>query len=66
MRLLTRCFPAPPRAEDFTKCIDCIQTGKVNPLPWITHTGELANFEADFQTWMKPENGVIKAVVCFP
>ena len=59
------------RAEDFTKCIECIQTGKVNPLPWITHTGRLETFierdgkmeEGDFMKWMQPESGVIKAVV---
>ena len=29
------------RAEDFTKCIACIQDGLVDPIPWITHTGPL-------------------------
>jgi threonine dehydrogenase-like Zn-dependent dehydrogenase len=62
------------RAEDFTKCIACMQDGKVNPLPWITHKGPLETFaerdgdveKGDFMVWMKPETGVIKAVVEMP
>ena len=57
-----------------TKCIKCMQEGKVNPMPWITHKGPLETFaerdgdveKGDFMVWMKPETGVIKAVVEMP
>ena len=49
--------------KDFTKIIGLIETGKINTQPWITHRTNFEELAAVFDSYTKPETGVIKAVV---
>ncbi len=49
--------------RDFTRIIKLIEEGKINTQPWITHQVKFDEMIAAFPTWLKPESGVIKAVV---
>ena len=40
-----------------------METGAVSAKPLITHRSDFANLVEHFAGWIKPENGVIKAVV---
>jgi alcohol dehydrogenase len=48
---------------DFTRIISLIEDGKIDTRPWITHHAKFDDLIAIFPTWLKPETGVIKAVV---
>jgi len=48
---------------DFTRIISLIEDGKINTGPWITHHAKFDDMIGVFPTWLKPESGVIKAVV---
>jgi alcohol dehydrogenase len=48
---------------DFTRIIALIEEGKIDTVPWITHHAKFAEMIDIFPTWLKPETGVIKAVV---
>jgi 2-desacetyl-2-hydroxyethyl bacteriochlorophyllide A dehydrogenase len=48
---------------DFTRIIALIGEGKINTAPWITHRAKFDEMIDVFPTWLKPETGVIKAVV---
>jgi threonine dehydrogenase-like Zn-dependent dehydrogenase len=48
---------------DFTRIIALIAEGKIDTAPWITHRANFDDMIAEFPTWLKPETGVIKAVV---
>ena len=48
---------------DFTRIIALIEEGKINTDPWITHHAAFDDLIEVFPTWLKPESGVIKAVV---
>ena len=48
---------------DFTRIIQLIEDGKIDTRPWITHHSNFEGMIANFSTWLKPETGVIKAVV---
>ncbi len=50
-------------SRDFTRIIHLIEEGKINTQPWITHHAKFDDMIAAFPTWLKPESGVIKAVV---
>lgn len=50
-------------APDFTRIISLIESGQINTRPWITHRADFADTIAAFPSWLKPETGVIKAVV---
>lgn len=50
-------------SRDFTRIIQLITDGKINTGPWITHQSSFENVPAAFPMWLKPETGVIKAVV---
>jgi alcohol dehydrogenase len=50
-------------APDFTRIISLIEEGKIDTVPWITHHAKFDDMIATFPTWLKPESGVIKAVV---
>jgi alcohol dehydrogenase len=50
-------------APDFTRIISLIEDGKIDTVPWITHHAKFDDMIATFPTWLKPESGVIKAVV---
>jgi alcohol dehydrogenase len=48
---------------DFSRIIGLIEDGKIDTVPWITHHAAFADMIEVFPTWLKPETGVIKAVV---
>lgn len=49
--------------EDFTRIIKLIEDGKIDTRPWITHQTDFANLIGTFESYTKPETGVIKAIV---
>jgi alcohol dehydrogenase len=50
-------------AGDFTRIIRMIETGEIDTRPWITHRAGFDELIPKFTDWLKPETGVIKAVV---
>ena len=48
---------------DFTRIIQLIEDGRIDTRPWITHHATFDELIGVFPTWLKPETGVIKAVV---
>ena len=50
-------------SSDFTRIIKLIEDGEINTDPWITHRTTFDRLVDDFETFTKPESGVIKAVV---
>lgn len=49
--------------SDFTRIIKLIEDGQINTQPWITHHAKFDEMIGAFPNWLKPETGVIKAVV---
>ena len=49
--------------EDFRNVIIGMESGRVDTAGFITHKATLDKAAADFAQWVKPETGVIKAVV---
>lgn len=50
-------------SRDFARIIRLIEDGTIDTRPWITHRGTFDGMIADFPGWLKPETGVIKAIV---
>jgi alcohol dehydrogenase len=50
-------------SKDFARIIKLIEDGVIDTKPWITHHAKLEDMIAIFPTWLKPETGVIKAIV---
>ena len=50
-------------APDFTRIIGLIEDGRLDTRPWITHHADFDAMIAEFPNWLKPETGVIKAMV---
>jgi alcohol dehydrogenase len=48
---------------DFTRIIQLIEKGRIDTRPWITHQADFNDVIKVFPDWIKPETGVIKAVV---
>ncbi len=48
---------------DFTRIIQLIADRQIDTGPWITHHAEFDEVPERFPSWLKPETGVIKAVV---
>lgn len=48
---------------DFARIIRLIEDRTIDTRPWITHRTKFDDMIAEFPTWLKPETGVIKAVV---
>jgi alcohol dehydrogenase len=51
---------------DFARIIDLIENGRIHTQPWITHRARFDEMSDAFPTWLKPETGVIKAMVSLP
>ncbi len=49
--------------EDFDLVISCINKGLVNPTNYITHRVKFNEVKDNFESWLNPSNGVIKAMV---
>ncbi|MCI0701473.1 MAG: zinc-binding alcohol dehydrogenase family protein [Planctomycetia bacterium] len=50
-------------AHEFTRIIQLIEDGKLDTQPWITHRAPMDAMISAFPTWLKPETGVVKAMV---
>jgi len=48
---------------DFTRIIGLIEAGRLDTQPWISHRCDLADLPAQMPAWLKPETGVVKAMV---
>jgi len=48
---------------DFGRIIRHIEKGEIDTRPWITHHADFDGMIEAFPTWLKPETGVIKAMV---
>ena len=48
---------------DFEHVIDCMKKGLVSPTTYITHRVLFNEVKAEFEGWLDPANGVIKAMV---
>ena len=48
---------------DFTRIINLIEEGVINTDPWLSHQASYDDFIGEFTNWLKPETGVIKAVL---
>ena len=48
---------------DFTRIISLIEDGTINTDPWITHRTSFDGVLTDFESYTKPETGVIKAII---
>lgn len=51
---------------DFTRIIQLIESGRIDTTPWITHRATLAEAPRHFDSWTRPETGVIKAMIEVP
>jgi len=49
--------------EDFKFVIANLKAGKINPKNYITHTVTFDEVKEHFESWLRPETGVIKAMV---
>ena len=49
--------------KDFTRIISLIEDGTINTDPWITHRTSFEGVLNDFESFTKPETGVIKAII---
>lgn len=48
---------------DFARIISLIESGVINTNPWITHRTPFGEMIAEFESFTRPETGVIKAIV---
>jgi 2-desacetyl-2-hydroxyethyl bacteriochlorophyllide A dehydrogenase len=48
---------------DFPRIIELIETGKINTAPWITHRCPFEQTAEVFPSFVRPETGVLKAVI---
>jgi 2-desacetyl-2-hydroxyethyl bacteriochlorophyllide A dehydrogenase len=48
---------------DFTRIIGQIEAGAIDTQPWITHQADAATMIDTFPIWLRPETGVIKAML---
>ncbi len=49
--------------EDFEHVVDCMKLGKVKSTNMVTHKTSFDDFTTTFPQWVKPESGVIKAII---
>ncbi len=49
--------------KDFPRIIDLIERGVINTQPWITHRTTFDRVIQEFETFTRPETGVIKAII---
>jgi 2-desacetyl-2-hydroxyethyl bacteriochlorophyllide A dehydrogenase len=50
-------------SPEFTRIIRLIEGGMLDTRPWITHRAPFAGMVEAFTDWLKPETGVVKAMV---
>lgn len=50
-------------AHEFTRIVRLIEGGVIDTRPWITHSVPFDAMIGEFPKWLKPETGVVKAIV---
>ena len=50
-------------SADFARIIHLIEEGRIDTRPWISHKAAFDDMIGEFPRWLKPETGVIKAIV---
>jgi 2-desacetyl-2-hydroxyethyl bacteriochlorophyllide A dehydrogenase len=50
-------------SRDFPRIIRLIEEGKINTDPWITHHADFEEVPRVFPEWIRPEAGVMKAMI---
>jgi 2-desacetyl-2-hydroxyethyl bacteriochlorophyllide A dehydrogenase len=50
-------------ASDFTRILQLIREGSINTQPWISHRTTFEEMPKAFPDWLKPESGVVKAMI---
>lgn len=48
---------------DFARIISLIEDGTINTAPWITHRTSFDDVIGEFESFTRPESGVIKAII---
>jgi threonine dehydrogenase-like Zn-dependent dehydrogenase len=48
---------------DFEQVINALKNGDISPTTYITHRVPFDQLATEFSSWLKPESGVIKAMV---
>ena len=48
---------------DFERVIDCLKKGRINPSTYITHRVKFNVVKENFDSWLNPTTGVIKAMI---
>jgi 2-desacetyl-2-hydroxyethyl bacteriochlorophyllide A dehydrogenase len=51
--------------EDFVNVVEVLKSGQFPPSSFVTHNVDFTQMIAHFDSWLKPETGVIKATVAF-
>jgi 2-desacetyl-2-hydroxyethyl bacteriochlorophyllide A dehydrogenase len=51
---------------DFSRIIGQIEAGAIDTRPWITHRADGAAMIETFASWLRPETGVVKAMLMMP
>jgi 2-desacetyl-2-hydroxyethyl bacteriochlorophyllide A dehydrogenase len=49
--------------KDFEHVIDCMKKGLIDPTTYITHRVKFDEVKQEFDSWLEPSKGVIKAIV---
>jgi alcohol dehydrogenase len=49
--------------SDFEQIIRAMESGRIDPTPWITHQVPFEAMIDHFDTWLQPNSGVIKAML---
>jgi len=52
--------------EDFEHVMTCMKNGLIDPKTYITHRVGFEEVKDNFESWLDPANGVIKAMVSMP
>jgi len=50
-------------SHEFTRIVRLIEGGVIDTTPWITHSVPFNAMIDEFPKWLKPETGVVKAMV---
>lgn len=49
--------------SDFKQIIRAMESGRIDPIPWITHQVPFEAMIDHFDAWLRPDSGVIKAML---
>ncbi|MFM7924961.1 MAG: L-iditol 2-dehydrogenase, partial [Planctomycetaceae bacterium] len=49
--------------RDFRRIIELIEAGTINTTPWITHRVPFGQVPTEFESFTKPDSGVLKAMI---